>query len=139
MRTCLSFGEPGYHTYNPKLTVGRPYIVKEHSMPTCYDVKSKLTATVNTGTRYPKSILTFSSDTGRESLHPSRKLVKLFEYMIRTHEGEIVLDNCMGSGTTAVARINTNRHHIGFENDAAYYAAALQRIEKHSAPKVKAA
>ena len=63
---------------------------------------------------------------------PTQKPVALFEYLIKTYtnEGETVLDNCMGSGTTAVACINTNRNFIGFELDKHYYDIAKERIQK---------
>jgi site-specific DNA-methyltransferase (adenine-specific) len=58
--------------------------------------------------------------------------VALFEYLIKTYtdEGDIVLDNCMGSGTTAIACINTNRNYIGFELDKKYFDIANKRIEE---------
>ena len=65
-------------------------------------------------------------------LHPTQKPVALFEYLIRTYtnENETVLDNVMGSGTTAIACINTNRNYIGFELDETYFNIANERIEK---------
>ena len=71
-------------------------------------------------------------------LHPNEKPVELFEYLIKTYtnEGETVLDNCMGSGTTAIACINTKRNYIGFEwcpdepHDT-YFKLANKRIEEH--------
>lgn len=84
----------------------------------------------NEGTRFPVNILRFPSD--KQKLHPTQKPVPLLEYLIRTYsdEGDVVLDNCMGSGTTAVACINTNRHFIGFETDKGYYQKSLERIKK---------
>mgnify|MGYP001062722168 CR=1 FL=1 len=78
-------------------------------------------------TNYPKQILTFNREKGS---HPTQKPVALFEYLIKTYtnEGETVLDNCMGSGTTAVACINTNRNFIGFEIDKEYFEKAQKRI-----------
>ena len=85
------------------------------------------------GLYYPKSILEISNANQRNRLHPTQKPVALFEYLIKTYtnEGETVLDNCMGSGTTAVACLNTNRNYIGFELDKNYYKVILDRIEKH--------
>jgi site-specific DNA-methyltransferase (adenine-specific) len=80
----------------------------------------------------PVSILDFSKDNVRGSVfHPTQKPVALFEYLIRTYtnEGDIVLDNCMGSGTTAVAAINTNRKFIGFETEPTYIEIANKRID----------
>ena len=80
---------------------------------------------------YPISIIEFSN--AKRGVHPTQKPVALFEYLIKTYtnEGETVLDNCMGSGTTAIAAINTGRNYIGFELDEGYYKASLDRIEKH--------
>ena len=70
---------------------------------------------------------------GRNKLHPTQKPVELFEYLINssTNPGELVLDNCIGSGTTAVASINTRRNFIGFEMNEEYYRIACNRIEEH--------
>ena len=83
--------------------------------------------------RYPRSVIKFSTDKQKSTIHPTQKPVALFEYLIKTYtnEGETVLDNCMGSGTTAIAAINTNRNYIGFELDEEYYKASLERIEEH--------
>ena len=81
--------------------------------------------------KHPLSILKFSRDNANR-VHPTQKPVALFEYLIKTYtnEGETVLDNCMGSGTTAIAAINTNRNYIGFELDEEYYNLANERISK---------
>jgi site-specific DNA-methyltransferase (adenine-specific) len=85
---------------------------------------------VQTKTGYPRSILRFKNDTG---LHPTQKPVALFEYLIRTYtnEGELVLDNCIGSGTTAIAAINTGRNFIGIEKEQNYFDDANERIKNH--------
>ena len=79
-------------------------------------------------TNYPTTILNFNNS-GKQ-LHPTQKPVELCEYLIKTYtkEGEVVLDNCMGSGTTAVACIRTGRNYIGFELDEQYHAIAMERI-----------
>ena len=66
-------------------------------------------------------------------VHPTQKPVALFEYLIKTYtnEGETVLDNCMGSGTTAIACIDTNRNYIGFENNITYWEMANKRIQEY--------
>ena len=86
---------------------------------------------------YPKNILNFSLDTNFH-LHPTQKPVALFEYLIKTYtnEGETVLDNCMGSGTTAIACLNTNRNYIGFELEKEYFDIANKRIEEHNQNKL---
>lgn len=77
---------------------------------------------------YPRGIIRVSQDNG--SFHPTQKPVALMEYLIRTYtnEGATVLDNCMGSGSTGVACVNTGRHFIGMELNPTYYATARQRI-----------
>ena len=87
--------------------------------------------TVKTETGYPSDILYYDTIQSFQKKHPSQKPVPLCEYLIRTYtnEGETVLDNCMGSGTTAVAAINTGRHFIGFEKEKEYFDIAMKRIE----------
>lgn len=82
--------------------------------------------------RMPIDVLEFNCVNNYAKVHPNEKPVDLFEYLIKTYtnEGETVLDNCMGSGTTAIACINTNRNYIGFELDKGYYDIANERIEK---------
>lgn len=78
-------------------------------------------------TNYPRNVLAFDVEVG---LHPTQKPVALCEYLIRTYtnEGELVLDSCMGSGTTGVACVNTGRRFIGIEKDEVYYKIACDRI-----------
>ena len=116
-------------TYNPQMTMGKPYISGKGDSGEVTG-KVKKIQTENTGTRYPKSIIRFNRERG---LHPTQKPVSLFEYLIKTYtnEGDLVLDNCMGSGTTAIACINTNRNYLGFELNKEYYEIAKNRINKH--------
>ena len=82
---------------------------------------------------YPKAILEFSKANNKESgLHPTQKPIALLEYLIKTYtnENEVVLDNCMGSGSTCVACINTNRQFIGIELDKNYFEIAEKRIKE---------
>ena len=83
----------------------------------------------NDGTRYPLAILPYSIHCGSK-LHPTQKPVALLEYLIKTYtlEGETVLDNCMGSGSTGIACINTKRNFIGIEKDDKYFEIASKRI-----------
>jgi site-specific DNA-methyltransferase (adenine-specific) len=80
------------------------------------------------GRRYPLSILTCPCDS--KKYHSSQKPVALLKYLIKTYtnEGEIVLDNCFGSGSTLVAAANTNRRYIGFETDKQYFDIANDRL-----------
>lgn len=82
-------------------------------------------------TNYPKSVIDFPRDS--KTFHPTQKPVALFEYLIKTYtqEGETVLDNCMGSFTTAIACINTNRNYIGFEMDEEYWKLGNERVNTH--------
>lgn len=82
-------------------------------------------------TNYPRQALYINSES--KTVHPTQKPVELFEYLIKTYtdENDIVLDNCMGSGTTAIAAINTNRNFIGFELDKDYFDIANDRIKNH--------
>jgi len=87
--------------------------------------------------KYPKSIIEESNANQTGKVHPTQKPVPLMEYLIKTYtnEGELVLDNCIGSGTTAIACINTNRNYIGFELDKGYFEIAQNRIINHSSEK----
>ena len=118
-------------TYNPQMETGAPYAgfsSEDKKIGEVYgSAKSKHNE--NFGTRYPKSILRFSQDRG--GLHPTQKPVPLFEYLIKTfsNEGELILDNTMGSGTTGVACANSGRRFVGIEMDKIYFNTAKQRIE----------
>lgn len=89
---------------------------------------------IQEATNYPKSVLHFEqiNSSASERLHPTQKPVPLLEYLIKTYtnEGDTVLDNCMGSGSTGVACINTQRNFIGIELDENYFKIANDRIEK---------
>jgi DNA modification methylase len=80
--------------------------------------------------RYPTTLVTFSTANQRGKVHPTQKPVALMEYLIRTYTnpGDLVLDNCMGSGTTGVACNNTDRRFIGIERDPDYFAICQKRI-----------
>ena len=115
--------------YHPQMTDGKPYKAISGRASTNYDTKwSKEKLTINHGTRYPRDIQRFSHD--KEKLHPTQKPVALLEYLIRTYTdiGDTVLDNCMGSGSTGIACINTARSFIGMELDEKYYCVAKERI-----------
>ncbi|ALM64228.1 DNA methylase [Lactococcus phage 936 group phage Phi91127] len=83
------------------------------------------------GFRNPKSVLKINNKL-HGNIHPTQKPVPLFEYLIRTYtnKGDTVLDNCMGSGTTAIACLNTERNFIGFELNEEYYNMSLKRISE---------
>jgi site-specific DNA-methyltransferase (adenine-specific) len=83
----------------------------------------------------PESILFFNTGRRNDYLHPTQKPMALCEYLIKTYtnENDLVLDNCMGSGTAAIAALNTNRQFIGIEKDTNYFDLAKRRIESHIA------
>ena len=112
-------------TYNPQMTKGIAYVQKSGKGSSNYNEQESV-VTENYGERYPVSIQLFNPEKG---LHPTQKPVPLFEYLIKTYtnEGELVLDNCMGSGTTAIACHRLNRNFIGFELDEDYYNIAIDR------------
>lgn len=87
--------------------------------------------------RYPKTVQRFKRDKTLR-LHPTQKPVELFEYLIKTYtnEGDLVLDNTMGSGTTCVACVNTNRQYIGMELDEEYYTVAQTRVNEATEVKI---
>jgi site-specific DNA-methyltransferase (adenine-specific) len=114
--------------YNPQMREGKPYICTSGRGSTNYR-EQKSVVTENNGFRYPLDVIEFQSDKG---LHPTQKPVALLEYLIKTYtnEGEIVLDNCMGSGSTGVACMNTGRKFIGMELEEKYFNIAKERILK---------
>ena len=114
--------------YNPQMKKGKPYTLERNTFSVNYGKQVDMVRTENTGERYPLTILKFKRD--KEKLHPTQKPVALLEYLIKTYtnEGELVLDNCMGSGSTAIACLNTNRKFIGIELDENYYNIAFNRI-----------
>ena len=120
-------------TYNPQKAKGRPYRSTRADKTGSWGLTHLQPnyTIINDGDRHPRSVLQFKTETG---LHPTQKPVALFEWLIRTYsnEGETVLDNCMGSGTTAIATINTNRHFIGFEIEEEFFKIANERITKHT-------
>jgi site-specific DNA-methyltransferase (adenine-specific) len=94
---------------------------------------STITSNIDPGKRVPRSIQKFNTEVG---LHPTQKPVALMEYLIKTYtnEGDTVLDNCMGSGTTGVACMRTGRNFIGIERDPQYFAIAQERINSAVPP-----
>ena len=121
--------------YNPQMSEGKPYVAhntRGHGKHTEYGHASDDRTTVNRGTRYPSSVLSFPADIKTEmGLHPTQKPVDLLRYLIRTYtqEGETVLDFTMGSGSTGVAALLENRKFIGIEKDENYFNIAKSRIE----------
>lgn len=117
------------HNYYPQMTAGKPYI---SGSGTSGDITHNVikTQTINSGTRYPRSIQRYNTDKSKGSLHPTQKPVKLIEYLIKTYSNEhdTILDNCMGSGTTGVGCKHLNRNFIGIELNDEYFKVAVDRI-----------
>ena len=112
--------------YNPQMTKGKPYTCKSGRASENWGAQVSV-VTENIGERYPMTVQDFTAD--KDKIHPTQKPVALMEYLIRTYtnEGETVLDNTMGSGTTGVACINTGRSFIGIERDPTYFRIAQDR------------
>ena len=121
-------------TYNPQKTSGHPRKVstakhKRNSKMTedygKYEIKG-----YDSTERFPTSVLTFATDKQKCAAHGTQKPVALCEWLIKsyTNEGDTVLDFCMGSGSTGVAAMNTNRNFIGIEKDADFFVVAKERI-----------
>lgn len=123
-------------TYNPQKTFGHERKVSK----AVHKINSKdstnygdsVNTTYDSTERYPRDVVKFKTDKQKSALHPTQKPVALMEYLIKTYtnEGDLVLDSCMGSGTTGVACVNTNRNFIGIELEDKYFEIAKQRIEE---------
>lgn len=126
--------------YNPQFTQGTPL----HGKGTAY--KTKELTNNNYGDfsiiddyrkgsteKYPTSLLSFPKPHPSTAVHPTQKSTELFEWLIKTYsnEGDLILDSCIGSGTSILACINTNRDYIGFEIDEKYFNIAEERVSKH--------
>ena len=116
--------------YYPQMEKGTPYVSGGGTSGSVTRDKKKV-HTTNNGTRYPRSIQHFNTPKNN-SQHPTQKPVDLCRYLIRTYtnEGDLVLDNCIGSGTTAVACIKEKRHFIGYEITKEYFDIAQERIKQ---------
>lgn len=123
-------------TYNPQKTTGHERKVSKAE----HKINSKMTTNYNehglttydSTERYPRSVQVFATDKQKEAYHPTQKPVALMEYLIKTYtnEGETVLDNCIGAGTTAVAAQRLNRKWLGFETENEYIEIANKRLEQ---------
>jgi site-specific DNA-methyltransferase (adenine-specific) len=129
--SAASFSRKGSMVYNPQMTEGKPYKANndQESGKMVFNEHPKGSKKDNNGVRFPRSIQKFNSKKG---LHPTQKPVALFKYLIKTYtqKGDLVLDNCIGSGTTAIACLATGRNFIGIEKDPTYHKMSLARIEK---------
>jgi site-specific DNA-methyltransferase (adenine-specific) len=117
-------------TYYPQMESGKPYTQKSGRPSLNYDAANcHQVITENKGERYPTSVLKFNRD--KTKIHPTQKPVDLVAYLVRTYTNpnDVILDNCMGSGTTAIACIKERRHFIGFELNKDFYDKACRRIK----------
>ena len=135
----LIFGESA-SVYNPQMTYGGTPYKKDYNH--AYGIKNahgygiKGVHTDNHGERHPISVQEFQQKWRRQDqLHPTQKPVELIRWLIRSYSNEcdLILDNCIGSGTTAVAAIKEKRHFIGMELNKEYYDIACERIKKEQA------
>lgn len=115
-------------TYNPQGIIKINKLTKQGRGESLSQKNKRKTEYLQEYTNYPKNILKFKRDL--PNIHPTQKPVALLEYLIKTYtnEGDLVLDNCMGSGSTGVACINTKRNFIGIELDEKYFKIAKDRI-----------
>lgn len=135
------FNTNNFSTYNPQMekrinvTNPKPMKGNLNKDPTKIDTGVyKHSKTYNPNLIYPRSVLKFNRDSkkGKTALHPTQKPVALMEYLIKTYtnEGELVLDFTIGSGTTAVACVNTKRKCIGIERDDKYFDISCKRVDE---------
>ncbi|EGT5564419.1 TPA: site-specific DNA-methyltransferase [Clostridioides difficile] len=128
--------------YNPQMTkaekiYNRGYVVRnkdEGIQQSDNYGEQKSFMQVDTGLRYPKRIQYFNNNFTKQQLHPTQKPIDLLEYLIKTYtnEGDLVLDFTMGSGSTGVACINTNRRFVGIELDEKYFNISSKRLSEIS-------
>ena len=123
----------GQSPYYPIKTPGKPNH-KQGSSKTNISETRLISERVEddlSGMKYPKSILHFPKHSSQCGLHPTQKPLPLFEFLIKTYtrEGEIILDNCMGSGTTLLAALKTGRKCIGIEKEQKYFDIACKRLK----------
>lgn len=134
-------------TYTPQMTQGHPRKVsskesraksverqklKVDNKDSNYNFYGESAEGYDSTERYPLSVQVFAKDQQKENYHPTQKPVALLEWLIKTYsnEGDLVLDNCMGSGSTGIACVNLNRNFIGMELTEQYFEIAKERIEK---------
>jgi site-specific DNA-methyltransferase (adenine-specific) len=125
-------------TYNPQKTTGHKPVnsytksIKEGTADGEVYGKTKVVSGGGNTDRYPRSIQVFASDTQKSKLHPTQKPLALIEFLIKTYtnEGDLILDNTAGSGTTGLGAKNLNRNYIMMEKDELIYEVAKKRVEE---------
>ena len=128
-KMATTYSKNGNMKYNPQGIIPCEKVNERNSNKADIFHSSTNIPTIQKYTNYPKSILSFSRE--NKCVHPTQKPVALLEYLIKTYtnEGDLVLDNCMGSGSTGFACITTNRNFSGIELDENYFNIAENRIE----------
>lgn len=125
--------------YNPQFSEGKPlhgkgstYLNKELKNSNYGKFNATDNSRAGSTQKYPTSIITYEKPHPSVAVHPTQKPIDLLVYLINTYtnESDVVLDNCMGSGSTIIAAITTNRKYIGMELDEKYFEIAKNRIEK---------
>ena len=122
-------------TYNPQMTIGAKYKgrnnTKSHKELKGEWLIGQGSRSNNEGTRYPRTNIYFANE-NKAGQHPTQKPLELLEYLVKTYtnEGDMVLDNTMGSGSTMVACVGTKRNGIGIEMDENYFNIAKKRVEE---------
>lgn len=121
--------------YNPQKTFGHKMkkSYKRKELQTEVYGETKKDCFYESTERFPRSIQVFSADTQKSALHPTQKPVSLIEYLIKTYtnEGDIILDSCSGSASTAIAAIETKRKFICIEKDEKYFLIGKERVKNH--------
>ena len=121
-------------TYNPQMEEGIQWSRGGHKTKSSFMGSNEVYAKAKSDTsnlKYPKSIITFSNANRNNRYHETEKPVALCEWLIKTYtnEGELILDNCLGSGSTALAALKCNRDFIGIEKEEKYCQITNQRIQ----------
>ena len=127
--------------YNPQFTEGKPYSCVSGSQKKTTAVAAHGSRDVggfkteNDGKRYPKNLIKFNRD--KDKIHPTQKPTALLEYLIKTYsnENDLILDSCSGSGSLAIACMNTKRNFICIEKDENYYNLSMERLKKFKVKK----
>lgn len=130
----LVFSKEGNPTYNIQMREGfKPYVrdkTDKNAQSNIYGEQSKYLTQSLDGTRYPNTTLYFNKTVNERKLHPSQKPIELMKYLVNTYtnQGGVVLDFCMGSGSTLVACKQLNRNFMGIEKDKKFYDIAVDRL-----------
>ena len=130
---CVFYRKPP--TYNPQMWESTPYNKGSAHRPTeVYGKQKEVLVKNDTGLRYPRTVQYFkTAESEGKVYHPTQKPISLFRYLIETYtnEGEVVLDSCLGAGTTALAALSCNRNFIGMELAEEYVKISRDRIKEY--------